>query len=123
MKTFITLYVVCLVGAALATPIELSDEQKAKAKDYILECMKFHNKDIENPSKTLKCLGTCFFERSGIMKNGELQDNVVLTKLGGLVGDAEAKQILEKCKGIKDENRCETGFKTFLCLHAEIADI
>ncbi|XP_061390824.1 general odorant-binding protein 56a-like [Musca vetustissima] len=130
MKSFITLAVICLVASALATPLELSDEQKAKAKVYIEECakqenvpeediVKFRNKDIANPSKAFKCLGTCFFERAGTLKNDELQDEVVIAKLGALVGEEKAKTVLEKCKGIKAEDRCETGFKTYQCFHAE----
>ncbi|XP_005188763.1 general odorant-binding protein 56a [Musca domestica] len=128
MKAFATLAViVCL--AALATSLELTDEQKAKAKVHIEECakqenvpeedvVKFRNKDIENPSKAFKCLGTCFFERAGTLKNDELQDDVVIAKLGSLIGEEKAKSILEKCKGIKAEDRCETGYKTFQCFHA-----
>ncbi|XP_061391179.1 general odorant-binding protein 56a-like [Musca vetustissima] len=129
MKAFITLAVVCLVASDLATPVELSDEQKAKAKVYIDECaiqenvpeedvLKFRNKDVENPSKAFKCLGTCFFERAGTLKNDEIQDEVVIAKLGGLIGEEKAKQLVEKCKGIKAEDRCETGYKTFQCFHA-----
>ncbi|XP_061391178.1 general odorant-binding protein 56a-like [Musca vetustissima] len=129
MKAFITLAVVCLVASALANPLELSEEQKAKAKVYIEECakqenvpeedvMKFRNKDVENPSKAFKCLGTCFFERAGTLKNDELQDDVVIAKLGALVGEEKAKTVLEKCKGIKAEDRCETGYKTFQCFHS-----
>ncbi|XP_073846547.1 general odorant-binding protein 56a-like [Musca autumnalis] len=129
MKAFITLAVVCLVACALAGPVELTAEQKEKAKVHIQECVKqentpeedvvkFRNRDIENPSKAFKCLSTCFFERAGTLKNDELQDDVVIAKLGVLIGEEKAKAILEKCKGIKAEDRCETGFKTFQCFHA-----
>uniref|UniRef100_A0A1I8M8B9 PBP/GOBP family protein n=1 Tax=Musca domestica TaxID=7370 RepID=A0A1I8M8B9_MUSDO len=129
LKAFITLAVVCLVASALASPLELSEEQKVKAREHIEECakqenvpeedvLKFRNKDVENPSKAFKCLGTCFIERAGTLKNDELQDDVVIAKLGGLVGEEKAKAVLEKCKGIKAEDRCETGYKIFQCFHA-----
>ncbi|XP_073845007.1 general odorant-binding protein 56a-like [Musca autumnalis] len=129
MKAFITLFVACLVATALAGRVELNDEQKLKAKQHIEECVKqenvpeedvvkFRNKDITNPSRAFKCLSTCFFERAGTLKNGELQNEVVVAKLGGLIGVEKAKEALEKCKGIKTDDRCETGYKTVECFHA-----
>ncbi|KAI8123922.1 General odorant-binding protein 56a [Lucilia cuprina] len=126
MKAFITLAVVCFIACTLATPLELSEEQKAKAKVHFEECVKqenvseedatrLRNKDFANPSAAMKCFGTCFFEKVGTLKDSEVQEDVVLAKLGSLIGEEKTKEVLHKCKDIKGDDRCDTGFKIYEC--------
>ncbi|XP_075168195.1 general odorant-binding protein 56a-like [Haematobia irritans] len=126
MKVFITLAVVCFVAATLATPVELNEEQQAKAKEIFDECViqeklteeettKLRNKDYANPSMNLKCFGTCFFEKVGTLKNNEIQEDVVLEKVTPILGEEKTKIALEKCRGIKGEDRCDTGFQIYQC--------
>lgn len=104
----------------------MSEEQKAKAKEHFHECVKqenvteeeatrLRNKDFANPTENMKCFGTCFFERVGTLKDGQVQEDVVLQKLGALVGEEKTKTVLNKCKGIKGESRCDTGFQIYKC--------
>ncbi|KAM7343547.1 general odorant-binding protein 56a-like [Cochliomyia hominivorax] len=129
MKAFFTLAVVCLIAGAFANPLELSDEQKAKAKVHFEECVKqenvseedatrLRNKDFANPSEAMKCFGTCFFEKVGTLKDSQIQEDVVLQKLGALIGEEKTKTVLDKCKDIKGENRCDTGFKIYECFES-----
>nr|BAS69460.1 odorant-binding protein 19 [Delia platura] len=134
MKVFITLAVVCLVAGAFAVDVKLTDEQKAKSKVHFGECVKQENvsdedvqklksKDFANPSKNMKCFGACFFEKAGVLKDNEVQEAVVMEKLGSIIGEANAKAVLDKCKNVKGEDRCETGFKIFACAEAEKAKL
>ncbi|XP_075168586.1 general odorant-binding protein 56a-like [Haematobia irritans] len=131
MKVFITLAIVYFIASA--TAVELTEEQQIKAKEHLAACSKeenvseadvtkFSNKDFANPTKEFKCLSTCFFEKAGTLKDNEVQEDVVLQKLGALIGEEKTKHILEKCKGIKAEDRCETGFKIFECFQAAQAE-
>lgn len=66
----------------------------------------------------MKCFGTCFFEKVGTLKDGQVQEDVVLQKLGSLIGEEKTKEILNKCKDIKGANRCDTGFKIYECFES-----
>ncbi|XP_073813577.1 general odorant-binding protein 56a-like [Musca autumnalis] len=134
MKAFITLAVVCLVASALATPIELNEDQKAKAKAHFEECVKqeniteeeankLRNKDFSDPSQNLKCFGTCFFEKVGTLKDSVIQEDVVLKTLGSIIGEEKTKKALDKCRDIKGEDRCDTGFQIYQCFEAAKAEV
>lgn len=114
--------------------MELNDEQKAKAKEYFQECIeqehvteeeaeKLRNKDFANPSMNLKCFGTCFFEKVGTLKDSVVQEDVVLAKLGSILGEEKTKAILAKCKDVKGEDRCDTGFKIYECFESTKAEL
>ncbi|TMW41601.1 hypothetical protein DOY81_013319 [Sarcophaga bullata] len=126
MKNIIIVAVFCLVASAFAADIQLSDEQKAKVKEHFQACVaqeniseedaaRLRSKDFANPSENMKCFGTCFFEKVGALKDGQLQEDVVLQKLSPLVGEDNAKTSLNKCKDVKAEGRCENGYKIFEC--------
>ncbi|XP_065368075.1 general odorant-binding protein 56a-like [Calliphora vicina] len=132
MKVFITLAVVCLIASVLT--VELNEEQKAKAKQYTEECIKQENvsdadanklrqKDLANPSQNMKCFGTCFFEKLGTLKDGKVQEDVVLTKLGAIIGEDKTKTVLAKCKDVKGADRCDTGFKLYQCFESAKAEV
>uniref|UniRef100_A0A1I8PIV0 Uncharacterized protein n=2 Tax=Stomoxys calcitrans TaxID=35570 RepID=A0A1I8PIV0_STOCA len=136
MKAFITLAVVCFVASAVAlvTPVDLNEEQQAKAKEIFDECViqeklteeettKLRNKDYANPSQNLKCFGTCFFEKVGTLKNDEIQEDVVLEKLSPIIGEEKTKKALDKCRGIKGEDRCDTGFQIYQCFETAKAEM
>ncbi|XP_005188768.1 general odorant-binding protein 56a-like [Musca domestica] len=134
MKTFITLAVVCLIASVLATPVELNEDQKAKAKVHFEECIKqeniteeeatkLRNKDFANPSHNLKCFGTCFFEKVGTLKDSVIQEDVVLKTLGSIIGEEKTKKALDKCRDIKGEDRCDTGFQLYQCFEAAKAEM
>lgn len=63
----------------------------------------------------MKCFGTCFFEKVGALKDGQLQEDVVLQKLSPLAGEDKAKAALDKCKSVKGEGRCDNGHKIYEC--------
>nr|BAS69452.1 odorant-binding protein 13 [Delia platura] len=130
MKAFITLAVVCLVAGASALDVKLSDEQTAKATVYYNECikeenvseedaMKLKNKDLASPSKNMKCFSACFFEKAGTFKDNELQADVVMEKFGAIIGEEKTKAILEKCKSVKSDDRCDTAFALYECFETE----
>lgn len=55
------------------------------------EAFKLLNQDLVNPSTAMKCFGIYFFERIGILKNGVVQESVVLLKLSPIVGEDKLK--------------------------------
>ncbi|KAM7343886.1 general odorant-binding protein 56a-like [Cochliomyia hominivorax] len=134
MKLIIILTLICLIANSCTLAFELTEEQKSKAKEYFQECIqeenaseedaaKLHKKDFANPSQNLKCFGTCFFEKIGTLKSSVVQEDVVLAKLGSILGEDKTKSILEKCKDIKGEDRCDTGFKIYECFESTKAQL
>ncbi|XP_043642617.1 general odorant-binding protein 56a [Drosophila teissieri] len=118
-----------LVALAAGSPIELSDEQKTLAKQHHEQCAaevklteeesaKVKAKDFKNPTENIKCFANCFFEKVGTLKDGELQESVVLEKLGGLIGEEKTKAALEKCRTIKGDNKCDTAAKLHECFES-----
>ncbi|XP_017001666.2 general odorant-binding protein 56a [Drosophila takahashii] len=114
------------VALAVASPIELNEDQKALAKQHGEQCAaelnlteeekeKVKAKDFKNPTENIKCFANCFFEKVGTLKDGELQESVVLEKLGAFIGEEKTKAALEKCRSIKGENKCETAVKLHEC--------
>ncbi|XP_016988071.1 general odorant-binding protein 56a [Drosophila rhopaloa] len=114
------------VALAFASPIELNEDQKALAKQHGEQCAaelklteeekaKVKNKDFKDPTENIKCFANCFFEKVGTLKDGELQESVVLEKLGAFLGEEKTKAALEKCRSVKGENKCETAVKLHAC--------
>ncbi|KAH8389290.1 hypothetical protein KR200_009678 [Drosophila serrata] len=115
-----------LLALAIATPIELNEDQKALAKQHGEQCAaelnlteeekaKVKAKDFKNPTENIKCFANCFFEKVGTLKDGEIQEAVVLEKLGAFIGEEKTKAALEKCKSVKGENKCDTAVKLHEC--------
>ncbi|XP_065368076.1 general odorant-binding protein 56a-like [Calliphora vicina] len=128
MKIYITLAAICLIASAAALSIESlnSLREKTEIEAQYQECAKqenvseedatkLRNKDFANATPGMKCLGTCFFEKVGILKDSIVQDDVVLAKLVPQYGEENVKNALEKCKNEKGVDRCETGFKIYEC--------
>ncbi|KAH8401468.1 hypothetical protein KR009_005736, partial [Drosophila setifemur] len=106
--------------------VELNEDQKALAKKHGEQCSselnlteeevaKVKAKDFKNPTENIKCFANCFFEKIGTLKDGELQEAVVLEKLGSFIGEEKTKAALEKCRSVKGENKCETAVKLHEC--------
>lgn len=112
----------------------MTDEQKAKVKVHFDECIKqekvseeeatkLRNKDFNNPTPAMKCFGTCFFEKVGTLKDGVVQEAVVLEKLAPTYGEEKVKAALAKCKDVKGSDRCDTGFKLYECFEKAKAEL
>ncbi|EDV98266.1 general odorant-binding protein 56a [Drosophila grimshawi] len=123
------------VALAVATPVELSEEQKTLTKQYGEECYKEINlteeekarvkaKDFKNPTENMKCFSNCFFEKAGTLKDGVIQEDAVLKKLGALIGEEKTREALAKCGSVKGENNCDTATKLYECFepfkHVEV---
>ena len=86
--------------------VELNEEELKKVLTH----------DLTDPTQNIKCFGNCFFEKAGILKNGVVQKQVALEKLISIVGADNAKAVMEKCKGLKGAENCETAHKLLQCL-------
>lgn len=80
------------------------------------EATKIRNKDYSNPTKATKCFRTCVFEKIGTLKDNKIQEAVVLEKFSPFFGEENVKKMVERCRGIKGEDRCVTGFQIYQCL-------
>ncbi|XP_039483730.1 general odorant-binding protein 56a [Drosophila santomea] len=117
------------VALAAGSALNLSEDQKNLAKQHHEQCAaeiklteeesaKVKAKDFKNPTENIKCFANCFFEKVGTLKDGELQESVVLEKLGGLIGEEKTKEALKKCRSIKGENKCDTAAKLHECFES-----
>ncbi|XP_037954383.1 general odorant-binding protein 56a-like [Teleopsis dalmanni] len=126
MKFCVAIVIIGYLSCILADTIKLSEEQKDKAQKYGEECIKqenitveeatkLKNRDFTNPSDNVKCFANCFFEKAGTIKDGVVQEDVVLEKLGPLLGEDRTKIIMKECNALKGENNCDTAFKLYQC--------
>lgn len=79
------------------------------------EIAKVKAKDFSYPTENIKCFANCFFEQVGTLKDGVIQEDVVLAKLGALIGEEKTREALAKCGSIKGDNNCETAHKLHEC--------
>ncbi|XP_017150776.1 general odorant-binding protein 56a [Drosophila miranda] len=114
------------VALALASPLDLNDEQKALAKQHGEQCSQELNlteeekakvkaKDFKNPTENIKCFANCFFEKVGTLKDGKIQEDVVLEKLGSFIGEEKTKAALDKCRTIEGDDKCDKAVKLHAC--------
>ncbi|EDV55246.1 general odorant-binding protein 56a [Drosophila erecta] len=117
------------VALAAGSSLNLSDDQKNLAKQHREQCAdevklteeeraKVNAKDFKDPTENIKCFANCFFEKVGTLKDGELQESVVLEKLGALIGEEKTKAALDKCRSIKGENKCDSAAKLHECFES-----
>ena len=127
MKFFAGVIILAIVAGVFCQAPEFSDEMKAKIKQAVDECKaevnlsaedaaKVENKDYTNPSENMKCLGNCILEKMGALKDGVVQKDFVLEKLGPIAGEENVRQAIEKCSGIKGANNCDTAFQVIACM-------
>ncbi|EDW10432.1 general odorant-binding protein 56a [Drosophila mojavensis] len=126
---FVIALTALFVAMAVATPVELTDEQKKLIKQHVAQCAeevklteeeiaRVKAKDFTNPSENMKCFANCFYEKTGTLKDGVVQEEVVLKKLGAIIGEEKTRQALTKCSGIKGENKCDTANKLYQCFES-----
>nr|QIS77228.1 OBP35 [Episyrphus balteatus] len=106
MKFLIIVAVIFLVDIVSAledcnTKFNLTDEEITKLK----------RAQLTDPSEDMKCLIECEMEEAGLIKNGELQEDVVIEKFG----KENANKILESCRGEKGSTNCDTAFRLHNC--------
>ena len=63
----------------------------------------------------MKCFAACFLEKAGALKDNKLQEDVILSQFGSILGQEKTKQILDKCKDVKGADRCDMGYKLYQC--------
>ncbi|KAH8298448.1 hypothetical protein KR044_003474, partial [Drosophila immigrans] len=93
------------IGETCSKEVGLSEAELAKVKA----------KDFSEPSENIKCFANCFFEKVGTLKDGVIQPEVVLTKLGAIIGEEKTRAALDKCSSIKGVNNCDTAVKLHEC--------
>lgn len=114
---------------SILQPVELSEDQKALVKQHSEVCTKkiglteaeiakVKAKDFSDPTENIKCFANCFFEQVGTLKDGVVQEDVVLVKLGAFIGEEKTREALAKCGSIKAENNCETAYKLHECFES-----
>ncbi|XP_017868425.1 PREDICTED: general odorant-binding protein 56d-like isoform X1 [Drosophila arizonae] len=132
MKYLIVL--VACVALVAADELQLSDEQKARAKANAGACieqegvtkeqaMALREGKFENVDEKVKCFANCFLEKSGFLADGQIKSDVVLEKLGPIVGVDKVKAAQEKCDSLKGSDKCDTGFQLYQCYYKQHTQI
>ncbi|XP_022230278.2 general odorant-binding protein 56d [Drosophila obscura] len=130
MKVFIVL----AAFAALAAAVELTDTQKAEVKERAKACaeqegvtkeqaLALRAGNFEDADPKVKCFANCFLEKTGFVVDGQIKQDVVLTKLGPIAGDDKVKAVQAKCDSLKGANKCETSYELYKCYHQNRAQI
>ncbi|CAH0405492.1 unnamed protein product [Chilo suppressalis] len=127
MKSIVFLcLVVAAAGMDMHHGVHLSESQKEKANQYIMECVKqsgVHTDVLVNAKKgqyaddeALKKFTLCFFQKSGIVdQTGKLNVDAALSKLPESVNKHDATKLLEECKNKTGKDAADTAFEIFKC--------
>ncbi|XP_023298793.2 general odorant-binding protein 56a-like [Lucilia cuprina] len=121
MKFFIILLFLCLIACTFAknhtenmrTAMDECRREENISED---EYNKIIDHYFENPTRVIKCFTACVSEKIGILKDNIVQENVVL-EIAKEVNKVEMTNIiLEKCKQIQSEDRCDMAFRFHVCV-------
>ncbi|XP_023160822.1 general odorant-binding protein 56d isoform X2 [Drosophila hydei] len=129
-------YLIVLVAivALVAADVQLTDEQKARAKANAGACieqegvakeqaMALREGKFENVDDKVKCFANCFLEKSGFLVDGQIKPDVVLEKIGPIVGVEKVKAAQEKCDSLKGTDKCDTAFQLYQCYYKQNTQI
>ncbi|EDW60309.1 general odorant-binding protein 56d [Drosophila virilis] len=130
---FLIVLVAC-VALTVAHELQLTDEQKAKAKANGAACAEqegitkeqahaLRQGNFDNADAKVKCFANCFLEKTGFMADGQIKSDVVLEKLGPIVGVDKVKAAQEKCDSLKGADKCDTAFQVYQCYYKNHAEI
>nr|AKI84371.1 OBP13 [Holotrichia parallela] len=69
-------------------------------------------------NRELKCYFRCYYIESGFVNDsGEIQADVIKSKLPQKIDRKIAQQAIDKCKKIKGKDSCETAYEIQKCLY------
>ncbi|KAL4716533.1 hypothetical protein ACJJTC_010197 [Scirpophaga incertulas] len=126
MKSILFLCLVVAVTGLDAHTVQLSQSQKDKAHQYVMECVKQTGVKPEvlanakkgqfDDDKALKEFTLCFFQKSGVVdNNGNLNVDTALSKLPQGVNKNDAAKLLEECKKKSGKDASDKAFEIFKC--------
>lgn len=121
MKTILIVGLFALAGFAQAVePNKMLHEECAEQEDLNLaEISKMPSEDVlKNPSKNLKCFHKCIMEKLGILKDGKLVDEKIMSDIINKSPDKEKiSSQYAICKDQKPaDDPCDTAFNYFTCM-------
>lgn len=69
-------------------------------------------------NRELQCYYRCYYLESGFINNsGEIQTDVIKSKIPQKVDKKTAQQAIDKCKRVKGMDSCETAYQMQKCLY------
>lgn len=77
--------------------------------------------DLSQVDDKVKCFAKCLQGKLGYFENGQVNEAVVQSSLGKVVGEEKIKAIQAKCNGLKGTDDCDTAFLLHKCYVAENA--
>lgn len=126
MKLFTALVVFGLVAIAVAE-IPLTDEQKAKAKQYMEECLKetgaaptsvaeLKQGEYSNIGEKEKCLVKCFLLKAQLInENGDQNLEYMKSKIPADKDPKKVAMAMEKCGKVEGTDPCDKAFNGYKC--------
>lgn len=79
------------------------------------EITKIRGGNYDNASNNAKCFANCIFEKTGVIKDGAIQEAVIMEKFGKAAGEEKLAALLKDCGGMKGVDNCDTSFKLYVC--------
>lgn len=70
---------------------------------------------FDNADQKVKCFTNCFLDKAGLFVNGQVQNDVISSKLGSIFGADKVKAAMAQCNGLKGADNCETAFELYKC--------
>lgn len=126
MKLFVAVVVFGLIAIAVAE-IPLTDEQKAKAKQYMEECLaetgaaptsvaELKQGDYSNIGDKEKCLVKCFLLKAQLInENGDQNLEYMKSKIPADKDPKKVAMAMEKCGKVEGTDACDKAFNGYKC--------
>lgn len=71
--------------------------------------------NLAYPSYEAKCFLSCLYERTGILKNGVLQNDVLKKNVGYIANRVLLDEVLPPCYAVSGTNKCDIAFELKKC--------
>lgn len=105
-----------------------------KDRPHFLECFKLEHlsdeeitrirhRDDHNPTEKMKCFTSCYFENSGYIKDGIIQEKIIFANLAPKYGEESVHIGIDRCKKVVGDDRCDLSFKLYECFQKTKEDL
>ncbi|KAL2730854.1 signal recognition particle subunit SRP72-like isoform X1 [Vespula squamosa] len=114
-------FIVVFTFALIVGTLGLTDEQKAKLKEYKESCItesgvdpatveNAKNGNIPEGDEKLSCFAACFVKKMGIFSpEGDLNEEILRARLQDSLPEDKVEEVFQKCKTIDGATTCQKG--------------
>ncbi|XP_055372779.1 general odorant-binding protein 56a-like [Condylostylus longicornis] len=89
----------------------------------LIEYLNLMHNASEDATEPMQCFMECFYKKLNLMKDGEIQKEVIIKEKKKKLGKATATSIVEDCMAdLPDNNDCAKAYKFHYCLNLALSE-